>query len=230
LPGFGFSERADREYSPELYAQAVIDLLERVGQPSDVVALSLGSEFAALAALERPELFHSLTMISPSGFSLKGASQRASAGGMSDLLYQAFSFQLWGQAFYDLLATRTSIRWFLQQSFEGEVDAGLEAYGYQTTHQPGAHYAPLYFVSGKLFTPGIRERVYEKLKLPVLVLYDRDFYVSFDRLPEVVARYSNWRAARIAPTLGLPQFERMPEVARALDQFWAQITAAEQSH
>jgi pimeloyl-ACP methyl ester carboxylesterase len=195
-----------------------------------VIALSLGSEFAARAALLRPDLFHSLTLISPSGFSIKGASQQASQSGTSDLLYQAFSFPLWGQAFYDLLGTRTSLHYFLRQSFEGTIDAGLEEYAYLTTHQPGAHHAPLYFVSGKLFTPGIRERVYEKLKLPVLVLYDRDFYVRFDRLPEVVARYSNWRAARIAPTLGLPQFEKMPEVASALDQFWAQIAAAEQSH
>lgn len=230
LPGFGFSERADVEYSAELYAQAIIDLLERVGQPSDVIALSLGSEFAALAAYERPELFRSLTMISPSGFSIKGASQQASQSGSSDTLYKTFSFPLWGQAFYDLIATRKSIHYFLQKSFEGSVDMGLEEYAYQTTHQPGAHHAPLYFVSGKLFTPDICEQVYEKLKLPVLVLYDRDFFVRFDRLPDVVARYSNWHAVRIAPTLGLPQFEQMPDVARALDAFWAQIAAAEQSH
>jgi pimeloyl-ACP methyl ester carboxylesterase len=226
LPGFGFSDRSDRVYSADLYKQAIIDLLEDIGEKADVVALSLGSEFAARAALERPDLFRSLTMISPSGFTARenqGASQQASQSGTSDTLYRAFSYPLWGRAFYDLIATRTSIHYFLQQSFEGQVDPGLEAYGYQTSHQPGAHFAPLYFVSGKLFSPNIRQEVYEKLALPVLVLYDRDFFVRFDTLPDVVDRHDNWHAQRIAPTKGLPQFEKTPEVVRALDQFWEQI-------
>ena len=91
LPGFGFSERADRVYSYDLYKQAILDLVERIGKPVDVIALSLSCEFAARAALERPELFRSLTMISPSGFNFrddKRASQAASQSGSSDSLYR----------------------------------------------------------------------------------------------------------------------------------------------
>lgn len=226
LPGFGFSDRSDRVYSVDLYQQAIIDLLEHIGEKADVIALSLGSEFAASAALTRPDLFRSLTMISPSGFTArenKGASQQASQGGTSDNLYNAFSYPLWGRAFYDLIATRISIHYFLQQSFEGQVDPGLEAYGYQTSHQPGAHYAPLYFVSGKLFSPDIREQVYDKLALPVLVLYDRDNFVRFDTLPDFVDAHENWHAQRIAPTKGLPQFEKTVEVITALDDFWERL-------
>ncbi len=225
LPGFGFSERANRVYSPMLYMDAIIDLLERIGEPADVIALSLGSEFAASAALERPDLFHSLTLISPSGFNDRraNASQSASRSGTSDKLHALFSFPLWSQAFYDLLATRKSIHYFLQKSFEGEVDPGLEQYGYLSTHQPGARYAPLYFVSGKLFTPTIREDVYERLTIPVLVLFDRDSFVRFDMLPETLARHDNWRAVRIAPTKGLPQFERLPDVTGALNNFWTEL-------
>lgn len=226
LPGFGFSERANRVYTPQLYTQAIIDLLEKqVGQPADVIALSLGSEFAARAALQRPELFHSLTMISPSGFSAseqKQGSQKAQQRGISDSVHRVFAFPVWSQAFYDLLATRVSIRYFLQQSFEGDVDQGLADYAYITSHQPGARHAPLYFVSGKLFTDSIREDVYEKLTLPVLVLYDRDNFVRFDTLPDVVAKYPNWHAVRIAPTKGLPHFEKLNDVTTALDQFWGE--------
>ena len=52
LPGFGFSERAEREYRPSMYAEAILAAMEHAfdGQPADVVALSLGGEFAALAA------------------------------------------------------------------------------------------------------------------------------------------------------------------------------------
>ena len=225
LPGFGSSERTDRVYSYRLYTDSIIDFLSKiVGEPADVVALSLTNEFAARAALEQPELFNSLTMISPSGFTLKQqkvSSQRASDDGTSDRAYQVLSNPLWSQAFYDLLATRPSIRYFLSQSFEGKVDAGLSAYGYATSHQPGARFAPLYFVSGKLFSPDVREAVYEKLTIPVLVIYDRDGFVRFDTLHEVADPRDNWYLARIIPTKGLPQFEKMPEVAAALDGFWA---------
>ncbi len=226
LPGFGFSDRSDRVYSPRLYADAIVDFLQsqvRETGGADVVALSLGSEFATRAAKERPDLFHSLALISPSGFSeprSEGRSQRASRSGRSSIFYSLFSFPVWSQAFYDLLVTPTSIKFFLKQSFEGPVDKGLMAYDYATTHQPGARYAPLYFVSGKLFSPDIRENVYEQLTLPVLVLFDRDAFVRFDTLPDVVKRHPNWRSVRISPTKGLPQFEKMDQTAQALDDFW----------
>jgi pimeloyl-ACP methyl ester carboxylesterase len=224
LPGFGFSERSDRVYSPDLYATAILDFLAaRVGGPADVVALSLGSEFVACAALRQPDRFHSLALISPSGFNDPGekrVSQKANQVGASDAVHQVLSFPLWGRAFYDLIATRPSIEFYLQKSFMGTVDKGLMEYDYATSHQPGAHYAPLYFVSGKLFTRDIRENYYEKLSLPVLVIYDRDPFVRFETLPSVLERHSNWRAARITPTLGLPQFERLQDTARALDIFW----------
>ena len=95
LPGYGFSNRANREYRPQTFSSAIIDLLEgQISEPADVIALSLGCEFAARAALEKPELFHSLTMISPSGFNAldaKRASQKAEASGSSDFYYSLFS-------------------------------------------------------------------------------------------------------------------------------------------
>ena len=226
LPGFGFSERSDRVYSWRLYTDSILDFLEQVvAKPADVIALSLGSEFAARAASEQPALFRSLTMISPSGFTErdnKVVSQRASESGSSDRAYRILSNPLWSQAFYDLVATRKSIYYFLKQSFESTPDEGLAAYGYLTAHQPGARYAPLYFVSGKLFTPDIRQAVYEKLTIPVMVIYDRDNFVRFDTLSDVANDRENWNLVRIVPTKGLPQFEELDEVVTALDQFWAE--------
>ena len=224
LPGFGFSERANRAYTPELYVQAILDLLEKqVGEAADVIALSLGGEFAAKAALARPDLIHSLTLISPTGFSERGserASQRASHSNASDSAYQLLSFPLWAQGLYDLITTRGSIHYFLQLNFENQIDIGLEEYAYLTTHQRGARHAPLYFVSGKLFTQNIRTDAYERLTLPVLVIYDRDPNVRFDTLPQITAQYANWQAVRIAPSKGLPHFEQIERVAAALDTFW----------
>jgi pimeloyl-ACP methyl ester carboxylesterase len=233
LPGFGFSDRADRVYSPELYTAALRDLLLELTAgrgAADVVALSLGSEFAARVALQQPEQVRSLTLISPTGLTarpMKNRSERAGDTVPGAALYQLFRFPLWSQAFYDLLASRPSIRYFLQRSFVGAPDRGLVAYAYATAHQPGARFAPLAFVSGRLFSPDIRELVYEHLPMPVLALYDQDAFVRFDTMPEVLAHNPHWQAKRIAPSKGLPQFERLDETTRALDTFWQEIGAGE---
>ena len=224
LPGFGFSERSDRRYSPQLYSDAILDFIEtQVGEPSDVVALSLTSEFAARAALVRPNWFHSLTFISPTGFTAREqarASQQASMNRTSGKFYRLFALPLWAQAFYDLIASKPSIHYFLQGSFVGEVDRGLEEYSYATGHQPGARYAPLYFVSGKLFTRDVRSDIYDFLTMPLLVIYDRDPFVRFDLLPEMLATHDHWRGARIIPSNGLPQFEQLDKTVASLDEFW----------
>jgi pimeloyl-ACP methyl ester carboxylesterase len=227
LPGYGFSNRARRPYTPETFATAILDLLaSQVKAPADVIALSLGSEFAARAALMQPEAFHSLTMISPSGFNETNsgrASQRAGVSGSSSGAYSLLSFPLWGRPLFDLIATRRSIEFFLKQSFVGQVPADLIEYDYATSHQPGAEIVPLYFISGALFTGDAVGKLYDKIATPCLVLYDRDAFVRFDRLPGLLARRPNWQARRISPSLGLPQFEKLPETIQALDDFWQSL-------
>ena len=57
LPGYGFSERTDLARTPEAYAGAIVDVIAQlIGEPADVIALSLGGEFAARAALQRPDI------------------------------------------------------------------------------------------------------------------------------------------------------------------------------
>lgn len=225
LPGFGFSERTKRNYSPEMYAAAILDLLREINAGTrggaDVVALSLGSEFAARVAIERPELVRSLAVISPTGMA-----SRMEAGERGTGVYRALAFPLWGQALYDLLTTRASIRAFLARSFSREPDAGLVEYAWATAHQPGARYAPLYFVSGLLFTPNAIDRLYTRVTQPALVIYDRDGYTRFDALPQLLDERSNWRATRVSPSWGLPHFERLGDTARALTTFWSEAVVA----
>lgn len=224
LPGYGFSERSRRVYSPGLYETALLDFLKtQVGQPADVVALSLGSEFAARASLVQPDLFNSLVMISPTGFNSgqdDPRSQKASRNGTGDLLHPLFSFPLWALPFYDLIATRASIQYFLQKSFIGAVPSTLVEYDYATAHQPGAEHAPLYFISGKLFTPRVRQDVYQRVQTPTLILYDRDNFTNFSTLPDLLATNPAWQAVRLVPTLGLPQFERLEDTVEVMDKFW----------
>jgi pimeloyl-ACP methyl ester carboxylesterase len=235
LPGFGFSDRPARSYDPLLYEDAVTDLLaSQVGEPADVVALSLGCEFAARATLRQPELFHSLAMISPTGFGLPRTtrsspigslrSQRARAQGRawgsSDNLYTLFSLPLWGRPLFDLIATRRSIQFFLQKSLVGPVPAALVDYAYATAHQPGAEHAPLHFISGKLFTPAVMRTVYELVNTPTLVIYDRDGFTSFNALPDLLEKNHHWHAVHLTPSFGLPQFEKLTETTQELNVFW----------
>ncbi len=221
LPGFGFSSREDRVYSPRLYADALYDFLDQVvGEPADVVTLSLGGELAARTALAYPGVVRSLAMLSPSGLSFKNDQQDADPA-LSKRVHGLLALPLWGRALFDLLATRASIGWYLQKSFVDQPPATMEEYSFATAHQPGAEHAPLYFVSGLLFTPNARATLYSRLTMPVLVLYDRDAYVTFDALPTQIEQHPNWSAVRIAPTLGLPHWEQTAATAAALDAFWS---------
>ena len=227
LPGFGFSERSERIYTPILYQNAIITFLSKVvKEPADLVALSLSCEFAGLSAVHQPEQVRSLVMISPTGFNppraddLSGYANRLQT---KNMVYSGLSVELWNRPFYDLVSSRPSIQFFLNKSFEYLVPDRFVDYAYLTSHQPGAQYAPTYFLSGKLFTPAVRDTVYKLVSQPVLVVYDRDPYTSFDMLPLMIRERDNWRSVRISPTKGLPHWEKPEKTFKAMDSFWSKI-------
>jgi pimeloyl-ACP methyl ester carboxylesterase len=220
LPGFGRSERRARRYSPQLFADALGDLLGQVeGAAADLVAFSLGAEFAARVAAALPGRIRSLVLISPTGFSRRSLPSQT----LSERLHKGLSLPVLSQGLFDLLTSRPSIRYFLGQAFVGATPPELIEYAYATAHQPGARHAPLYFLSGQLFTADACARLYAEVGQPTLVLYDRDPNVSFDLLEGFVAGHAHWRAERITPTLGLPHWEKPAETAAAMDRFWASL-------
>ena len=227
LPGFGFSERTNRHYSIALYIAAITDFLEQIiGEPADVLALSLTSEFLAQASQQSPDLFNSITLISPTGFTprqVNQTSQPTDDNNQSNGFYKFLTNPIWSQGLYDLLVTKPSLRYFLKMNFSGDLDEGLFDYHYRSTHQPNARFAPLTFVSGSLFSRSILETTYKQLTTPVLVLYDEDPNINFDLLPNVLGSNTNWRARRIINTRGLPHFERLDMTINALTIFWDDI-------
>ncbi len=219
LPGFGHSERSDRAYSAELYANAIRVLLEDVIQaPADLLALSLSTEFAARAALGSPASVASLVLISPTGFSRRPLPSLTVGRGLHGLL----GAPLWSQGLYDLVASKRSIHYYLGKSFQSQPPQAFLDYAYATSHQPGARYAPLIFLSTQLFTRNALDKLYTRLtKLPVLAIADRDPYVTFEELDDLVARQPNWQRETLAPHRGLPQWEQPDALFDALDRFWA---------
>ncbi len=225
LPGFGFSERGDRDYTAELYRDALNALLaERVAERADVVALSLSSEFAAAAALERSEGIASLVLISPTGLGHRTPPDPS----VGRRIGTVFGLPLLSDALFALLTSRRSIRYYLGLSFRGEVPEEMVEYAWRVSHQPGAKFAPIVFLSFTLFSRDARARLYEPLETPVLVIYDEDPNLSFELVPELVRARPGWRAERVQPTLGLPHWEELGQTTAALDRFWSEIRGEEE--
>lgn len=228
MPGYGFSQRGGMRYTPDVYVHAIEHLLRHIAIESpdgraDIVALSLTSEYAARVAAELPELVHSLVLISPTGFErIKPGAERAEPPEIIKSVARAG-----GELFYDLLVTRPSLQHYLRKSFAGSVDRALLEYAHATSHQPGAQYAPLAFVSGALFPHGDPKQVYANVHAPVLVLYDEDPYSTFGALRPFMLNHPNYRAGRISHTRGLPHIEARDRTMRVIRAYWEQLEMEE---
>ena len=210
-----------------LYVSAVHDLLDEIERehgatPVDALALSLTSEFLARAAVERPERFRSLALVTPTGFSRGSQALRGPAGSTREipLLHALLTVPPWGRPLYGLLTRPGSIRYFLRRTFgSDQIDEGLAAYDELTARQPGAEHAPLAFVSGRLFSRDIRS-VYEALRTPVWLAHGtRGDFRDFREADWVQSR-AGWTVQAFA-TGALPHFEQPEAFCKAYEQFLA---------
>jgi pimeloyl-ACP methyl ester carboxylesterase len=149
LPGFGFSDRSDRDYTPRLMTDAIHAMVAEIRRvhgpaPIDALAVSLSCEFLARAASEAPGALRSIALVSPTGFNR--AEPRYGPPGSTrgmPLLRSLFTRPLWSQGFFDLLTSRPSVRYFLHKTWGSkQIDEGLLDYDCLTTRQPGARQAP----------------------------------------------------------------------------------------
>jgi pimeloyl-ACP methyl ester carboxylesterase len=229
LPGFGFSERSRRRYTPRLMVEAIhaaVDAIRRRHEDRqvDALALSLSASFLARASLERSDAYRSLGLISPTGFDKRLSGDGPPDGHRGrDWLRNALDRPPFGRPLFDALVTRPSMRFFLEKTFgSAEIDEGLFAYDYASAHQPGAEHAPWCFIAGHLF-PTDATRLYERLRLPVWMLHgERGDFVDYRLAPRVAGR-ANWRVETL-PTGAFPHFERPEAVTAAYDAFVASIT------
>jgi len=212
LPGFGASDRSDRDYNPRLMTDALHATVAWIRQrhdhaPIEAMALSLGCEFLARAASEAPTSFGSLALISPTGFD--GRRQRPGPPGSTlakPWLHALLRGPGWGRALFGLLTRPKVVRYFLRRTCGAkDIDPALWDYAVRTARQPGAEHAPHCFLAGKLFSADIHW-VYEGLELPVWVAHgERGDFVDYRQL-SLVSDLSNWQFS-IYPTGALPHFE-----------------------
>ena len=231
LPGFGSSDRFDRRYDPVFMKDAIVTALAYLkrlglGGAADVMAVSLSCEFVARAAIEQPERFRSVALISPTG--LEGWRRESYAGGATRKnrwLLAVLRCRAWSAALFTVLTYRPSLRWFLQRVWGSRaIDEGLLEYGYLSARQTGARYAPFAFIAGALFTRGVAE-LYRGLAIPVWIAYgSRGAFADCDGVQRLGAR-ARWRRDRF-DTGALPYFEAIEEFKVCYDAFSGRVELA----
>lgn len=228
LPGYGFSDRSDRAYTPRLMTDALHAVVRQIGEwkdpgPVDALAVSLSCEFLARAAAEAPGRFRRLALVSPTGFSGLGSWREAEGRTRGKAwLHQALRGPggAWGGPLFRALTRPGVIRYFLQRTWGAkDIDEALWAYCTRTARMPGAEHAPLYFLSGHLFSADIHT-VYERLAMPVWMSHGvRGDFTDYRGQRHVEGR-PNWRFS-VLPTGALPYFEVPDDFCEALDRFLA---------
>ena len=232
LPGYGRSDRSDRDYTPRMMTDAVAAVVllmcerERVGSV-DVLAVSLGCEFAARAQTEAPASIRRLALVSPTG--MRGNQRRDGPRGATlgvPWLYRFFTRPRWSEGIFRNLTRPGVIRYFLRRTWGSRtIDEDLWRYAVITTRQPGARHAPLRFVSAYLFSRDIHS-VFRQVSCPVWVsMASRGDFTDY-RGRSVLQGRPNWQFHAV-PGGALPYFEPDSGFVPLLDHFWAAPAATD---
>jgi pimeloyl-ACP methyl ester carboxylesterase len=169
LLGYGGSDRPNRRYSASDYI-GLITSFQRdvVGAGAPVVASSLGAAYVIRAAAANPELFGPLVLVCPVGISQLA---KPAEPGIAYGLLRGKP----GDAAFAALTSRQSTRLFLeQQAYYDKTcinEATLLGF-YETSHQPGAKYAPICFVT-QLLNCDVSD-AFGQLKQPILLVWGKN--------------------------------------------------------
>jgi pimeloyl-ACP methyl ester carboxylesterase len=230
LPGFGLSARDNQTYTVRLMTDAVAKAAQWIqarheGMRVDALAVSLSAEFLARAAVEKPGLFRSLTLVSPTGFrgdeDLREAPEQTRYKPTLDNVLRKPG---WGGFLFRQLARPAVIRYFLKRTWGGKViHEPLWAYDCITARQPHAELAPLAFLSGILFSADIHT-VYDQITLPTLVFHGTRGDFTNYRMLSIVSGKRNWRV-QVLQTGAMPYFEVPQTYFTLQDNFWRGIVS-----
>ena len=219
--GFGRSERTRRSYTPETYHDVLYAVLnDAVGPAADLVACSLGSEFAASVALQAASLVRRCAFIAPTGLSAnRGPSPFGRLAVKTAATVGGFT-----PAYFGLTRPSSLRRYLATQVFQDAeaVPDALVYYGAKTARIQGAPYAPRHFVDGSLFQRNIDTEVYARLYRPTLILTPEaptPTVQRFDRLPALTKANPRYITHATVPGGLLPHWERPTPTLRVLDDF-----------
>ncbi len=221
LLGFGASDRPDVDYDAELYRDLLRDVLrELAGEPAHVVASSLSAAHALSVAAEQPDLFRSLTLINPTGLLTQAESPGPGGRALQNLLRTPWL----GEALYNLLVSRPSLRWFSSRLYRDPALPERSAEErYAAAHQPGARYAPAAFLGDALAHNAYL--ALRTLEVPTLAVWSPSELLDTEAEREAFSAVApRVEEAWIEDCGAVPHEERPEEVEAAVRSFWGGIT------
>ncbi len=168
LLGFGMSDRPQVRYSARLYTRLIDDFARQViGEPTTLIASSLTAAYVAVLGARDPGQYPSLVLIEPTGL-VRRNSAATTGGDVARLVVDA---PLMGAAVFNALASRRSIRYWLERAYVDLdfVTPELVSIYHRAAHQPGARHAPAAYLSGHL-NLDVRGAV-RRLRQPVLLVW-----------------------------------------------------------
>lgn len=227
LLGYGRSERPDVDYSAEMYVGLMSDFAHYVvGEPCALIANSLSGAHALMAADRAPERFPALVVIQPTGLTRLTSTTNPPANAIGRLVRTPVG----GEAFFNALVSRPSIRFFMGASYADPSLATDEVVDdhYQTAHQPGARFAPAAFVGFRL-NADVREVVH-RIRQPTLVVWGEHPHSNpITQLEAFRRERPDWETVVVERAGDLPHDERPEEFNRIvldfLEREWTPLAA-----
>jgi pimeloyl-ACP methyl ester carboxylesterase len=222
LLGFGLSDRPAIDYSAELYVHLISDFArEVIARPAVVIARDQSAAFAARAAHLDSQLFNRLVFISPTGIISAAAEEHGWGARACDTLQnllRRIGDTTAGQVPYAFLITKPALSWLIaRQSYANSEYAAPEVvqHLYATTHQFGARFAPLAFMSGKLDIDVAED--FATLEQPILLVWGEQDAINDPLHAEALCkRNPHTRLELIAQAGNAVQEEQVSEVNELL--------------
>ncbi len=225
LLGCGLSAMPPLRYSGELFVEQIVDAIgELSDEPLTLLGSSLGGAFAIRAALRAPDRVKKLVTICPTGLGVLDKEPAAAQRAIGSL----FRSPLAGEAAFNGLATKASIRFFLRmQSYADATSVTPEIvdHYYAATHQHNARFVPGQFVSGALNVDVARDLPF--VEAPLLVIWGERASkaspaVNADRFVRLAR---DGRLVTFAQAGLMPQEEAANGTAEAIESFIEETAA-----
>lgn len=220
LPGFGRSSRPTMAYTPEIFKECVADFLREVVEKSSMVVVSGQSvPFAVEAADAHPELISRLVFCSPTG--LTRMSDRPPLA--QRLMYRLWAAPVIGTLIFFWMTSKRQIARQLRADAVADptlITPGMINGIYRQSHQPGAKWAPIAMLGGRLNVDASSE--YRRLTQPILVLWgEMPSYIPISDAKDFLDSNSNAVLGTFPDAKLMPEFEHAAKFNADI-QMWAQ--------
>ena len=223
--GFGRSDRPALRYTAALYVALIGDFVEQVvGAPCALVGSSLSGAHVVAAASRSAERFPAVVLVCPTGVTHLASPPTVA----NDAARATLEAPVVGQALFNALVTKPSMRGFLSQTYQDRSLISpdlLDAY-WATTHQPGARHAVAAFVGFQL-NLNVRDAL-RRLEQPLLITWgEQAREVPLSELAAYRTLRPDAEVALFGPCGSLPHDERPGEWCPAVLGFLGRALGAE---